>query len=67
MPWTTERYPVSMRRLPEPARAKAIVIANAMLREGMDEGRAIRVAIAKAREWAGRHGIAAADARALRT
>jgi uncharacterized protein YdaT len=33
-------------------REKAIDIANALLREGMDEGKAIRIAIAKAKEWA---------------
>jgi uncharacterized protein YdaT len=52
MPWTAQRYPVSMRNLPEPVRVKAIEIANALLDEGMDEGRAIRIAIAKARQWA---------------
>jgi uncharacterized protein YdaT len=33
-------------------REKAIAIANALLEEGMEEGKAIRIAIAKAREWA---------------
>jgi uncharacterized protein YdaT len=46
-----------MRHLSEAARAKAIAIANALLAEGMDEGRAIRIAIAKAEEWARRHGL----------
>lgn len=55
MPWTMQNYPVSMRHLPEPTRIKAIEIANALLDEGMEEGRAIRIAIAKAKEWAGRH------------
>jgi uncharacterized protein YdaT len=54
MPWTRERYPASMRHLPERVRDKAIEIANALLAEGMDEGKAIRIAIAKAKEWAGR-------------
>lgn len=54
MPWTVERYPASMRRLPPWVRNKAIEIANALLDEGMDEGKAIRIAIAKAREWAAR-------------
>lgn len=56
MPWSSEHYPVSMRHLPELVRMKAIEIANALLGEGMEEGRAIRIAIAKAREWAQRHG-----------
>ncbi|MBV8137739.1 MAG: DUF2188 domain-containing protein [Deltaproteobacteria bacterium] len=41
-----------MANLPFDIRAKAIEIANALLEEGYDEGRAIRIAIAKAREWA---------------
>jgi uncharacterized protein YdaT len=47
-----------MRRLAEPVRLKAIAIANALLREGVGDGRAIRIAIVKAREWAERQGIA---------
>ncbi|MDH4059368.1 MAG: hypothetical protein OEU94_01005 [Aquincola sp.] len=56
MPWTEQRYPAAMRDLSEAVRAKAIAIANALLEEGMPEGRAIRIAIAKAREWVERHG-----------
>lgn len=41
-----------MNQLPERVREKAIEIANALLAEGMDEGKAIRIAIAKAKEWA---------------
>jgi uncharacterized protein YdaT len=52
MPWTLERYPPAMRRLPPTVRAKAIEIANAMLAEGCAEGQAIRMAIAAARRWA---------------
>lgn len=55
MPWTSEYYPKSMRNLPEPVRKKAIEIANALLEEGMDEGKAIRIAIAKSKEWAQHH------------
>jgi uncharacterized protein YdaT len=57
MPWDETRYPASMKRLPPRVRAKAIEIANALLDEGYDEGMAIRVAIAKAKEWAVRHGV----------
>ena len=57
MPWDETRYPPSMKRLPPLVRAKAIEIANALLEEGYDEGMAIRVAIAKAKEWAVRHGV----------
>ena len=35
-------------------RTKAIEIANALLLEGYDEGRAIRIAIAQAKRWASR-------------
>jgi uncharacterized protein YdaT len=64
MPWTTFNYPPSMRHLSEPAREKAIEIANALLDEGMDEGKAIRIAIAKAKEWAEHHGLPLHDSNA---
>jgi uncharacterized protein YdaT len=41
-----------MSHLPPRVLAKAIEIANALLKEGMDEGKAIRIAIVKAKEWA---------------
>jgi uncharacterized protein YdaT len=46
-----------MSHLPEPVREKAIEIANALLEERMDEAKAIRIAIAKAKEWARKHGL----------
>lgn len=55
MPWSQEHYPKSMEHLPDEVRDKAIEIANALLAEGMDDGRAIRIAIAKAKEWARHH------------
>jgi uncharacterized protein YdaT len=55
MPWTPTRYPPSMRRLSPLVRLKAIEVANALLDEGHDEGRAIRIGIAKAKEWASHH------------
>lgn len=58
MPWNEMRYPVSMRRLDSRTRAKAIEIANALLEEGHEEGKAIRIAIAKAKEWAGHQSFA---------
>jgi uncharacterized protein YdaT len=45
-----------MRHLSEVTRAKAIEIANALLVEGMEEGKAIRIAIARAKAWARRRG-----------
>ena len=61
MPWNNEYFPVAMRHLSEVARHKAIEIANALLAEGMDEGKAIRVAIAKAKTWAADHGLPVRD------
>jgi hypothetical protein len=52
VPWTPERYSASMKHLPEPVLEKAIEIANALL----EEGKAIHIAIAKAKEWAEHHG-----------
>ncbi|HKI85543.1 MAG TPA: hypothetical protein VKA53_02240 [Thermoanaerobaculia bacterium] len=55
MPWNSDYCPPSMSHLSEPVREKAIEIANALREEGMEEGKAIRIAIAKAKEWAERH------------
>lgn len=52
MPWTQDRYPPAMRGLAPHVRRKAIEIANAVLAEEGDEGKAIRIGIAKAKEWA---------------
>lgn len=51
MPWDENYYPRSMRNLPPEVRRKAIEIANALLAEGHEEGKAIRIAIAKAKQW----------------
>ena len=56
MPWSDTHFPRSMAHLPAPVRAKAIEIANALLAQGYEEGRAIRIAIAQAGRWAGAHG-----------
>lgn len=57
MPWTEDYYPAAMQNLSHPVKLKAIAIANALLGKGMDEGRAIRIAIAQAKKWAYRSGI----------
>ena len=57
MPWNESYYPPSMEHLPPVVRSKAIEIANALLKEGHEEGMAIRIAIAKANEWAERRGL----------
>lgn len=61
MPWNEDYYPASMKHLGPIVRAKAIEIANALVEESMEEGRAIRIAIAKAKEWAQRHPDLASD------
>jgi uncharacterized protein YdaT len=57
MPWNEEYYPPAMERLSPVVRSKAIEIANALLEEGHEEGFAIRVGIARAKEWALRRGL----------
>jgi uncharacterized protein YdaT len=52
MPWTSDYYPVSMKNLTPEVRAKAIEIASALLEAGHPEGQAIRIAIARAKQWA---------------
>ncbi len=58
MPWNEDDFPHSMAHLPPLVRAKAIDIANALLRQGYEEGKAIRIAIAQAKRWAGLHHVA---------
>jgi len=57
MPWNADYFPTSMRHLGRATREKAIEIANALLEGGMPEGKAIRIAIAKAKEWAHARGL----------
>ena len=59
MPWTPERFPPAMMHLPGPVREKAIEIANALLEEGYEEGRCIRIAIAQAKRWCLQHDAGA--------
>lgn len=56
MPWNKNNYPDSMKNLTEEVREKAIEIANALLEEDYEEGKAIPIAIAKAEDWASRRG-----------
>lgn len=55
MPWNEVRFPASMQHLLPDVRRKAIEIANALLEEGYPDGKAIRIAIAKAKQWAQSH------------
>ncbi len=51
MPWSMKDYPQSLKNLKEPVKKKAIEIANAMVDEGYEEGRAIPIATSQAKEW----------------
>ncbi|MGQ8874562.1 DUF2188 domain-containing protein [Paenibacillus sp. TSA_86.1] len=55
MPWNKHDYPVSMKNLKPRVRHKAIEIANALLEDRYEEGRAIAIATAKAEEWDENH------------
>ena len=57
MPWNMNGYPPAMSHLSPRVRSKAIEIANALLEEGNDEGKSIRVGIAQAKRWARAHPI----------
>ncbi|HEY9577609.1 MAG TPA: hypothetical protein VIR64_08055 [Pseudobacillus sp.] len=57
MPWNANDYPDSMKNLPVNVRDKAIEIANALLEENYEEGKAIAIAIDRARSAVGKgHG-----------
>ncbi|MGY0695012.1 DUF2188 domain-containing protein [Virgibacillus sp. FSP13] len=51
MPWTLNNYPLSMKNLDKVVRKKAIDIANSMVDEGYEEGRAIPIATEQAKGW----------------
>ena len=53
MPWNKKNYPDAMKNLDKKVRDKAIEIANALVeKEKMDDGKAIPIAISKAKDWA---------------
>lgn len=52
MPWSKSDYPDSLKNFTAEVRNKAIEIANALLEDGYDEGRAIAIATDRAKEWA---------------
>lgn len=55
MPWTKNDYPPSMKNLEPRIRVKAIEIANALLEDGSEEGRAIAIATSQAEKWDANH------------
>jgi uncharacterized protein YdaT len=56
MPWTERDYPNTFKNMTGAVRSKAIEIANELLNQ-YEEPRAIRIATAQAKEWAGNRGI----------
>ena len=66
MPWSDERYPVSMKNLRPGVRHKAIEIANALLAAGRPGGQAIRIAIWSAKRRGAAHTVRRASALRLR-
>jgi uncharacterized protein YdaT len=67
MPWSNDRYPVSMKNLQPRVREKAIDIANRLLADGRPEGQAIRIGIWSARRWASAHAVRSTVARLSRS
>lgn len=51
MPWFHGDYPPSYKNQPVKLRKKAIEIANALLKEGAEEGVAIATGLKRAREF----------------
>jgi uncharacterized protein YdaT len=63
MPWNAKSYPASMKNLSARVRKKAIEVANALLKEGYEEGRAISIAIATAKMGTAAQAITQSDIR----
>lgn len=55
MPWNENDYPASFKNLNDDVRNKAIEIANALLEDGYEEGRAIPIALSKAKQYVHGH------------
>lgn len=51
MPWSKDDYPDSFKNLNSDVRNKAIEIANALLEDDYEEGRAISIATAQAQKY----------------
>ena len=51
MPWYNGDFPPSYKNQPEPLRAKAVEVANALLAEGVEEGIAIATGLKRARQF----------------
>ncbi|WP_394773093.1 hypothetical protein [Flavobacterium sp.] len=55
MPWYNGDFPPSYKNLPEELRKKAVEIANALLKNGVEEGTAIATGLKRAREFFNSH------------
>ena len=62
MPWYNGDYPPSYKNQPKELREKAVEIANALLKEGTEEGVAIATGLKKAREFFEDHPFPKDDA-----
>ncbi|WP_170214149.1 hypothetical protein [Flavobacterium pectinovorum] len=51
MPWYNGDFPPSYKNLPEELRKKAVEIANALLKNGIEEGSAIAIGLKRARDF----------------
>ncbi|HYD90854.1 MAG TPA: hypothetical protein VEA37_05120 [Flavobacterium sp.] len=51
MPWYNGDYPPSYKNQPKKLRDKAVEIANALLKDGAEEGIAIATGLKRAREY----------------
>lgn len=58
MPYASGQFPHTWKNVDWSTRSKAVEILNALLKEGMDEGKAIPIALAKAREFVKEHSMA---------
>ncbi|WP_316846910.1 hypothetical protein [Pedobacter psychrodurus] len=61
MPWYNGDYPPSYKNQPLQLREKAVEIANALLKEGVEEGIAIATGLKRAREHFEKEGHAKED------
>lgn len=58
MPWTTRRYPDSLKGFTATVRHKAIEIANTLVEEaGHEDAKALAIATTSAKEWARNRGL----------
>jgi len=64
MPWYHGDYPPSYKNQPPKLRAKAVEIANEIIKESGDEGIAIATGLKKAREYMKEHPEEADDSSA---